>query len=117
VGTGNTFPGTSTSNCKTTETCTCYTVTATDCGTPISCTQSCQCPEITPPPTSASPTIKIQTEKTGDTNDDGIINLIDLNKVISNFWQNLTGYKNADFDNNGKINIFDYNVLVNNYGK
>jgi hypothetical protein len=55
--------------------------------------------------------------KPGDTDGNGIVNLIDLNQVISNFWQNLTEYKNGDFDDNDKINIFDYNIIVNNYGK
>jgi hypothetical protein len=63
---------------------------------------------LTPTPPSLKP---------GDTNNDRIINLIDLNKVLLNFNKNLPGYSNGNFDGNGKINILDYNILVNNYGK
>lgn len=56
------------------------------------------------------------TEKLGDLNSDGKVDIFDYNLLIGNFGKtgsNLAG----DIDKNGKVDIFDYNELVGNFGK
>jgi len=60
VPNGTTYPGSETSDCVGTATsvCSCYTRTAIDCGSPVTCTSDCKCPGATITPTvTLTPTV------------------------------------------------------------
>ena len=56
----------------------------------------------------------------GDSNEDGIINILDFSAMVPAFLQSEgdPGYsRNVDYDKNGIVNILDFSILVTNYGK
>ena len=54
------------------------------------------------------------TTKPGDTNNDNVVNIIDLSTLLSK-WN--TNYTAADFNKDNTVNIFDLSILLSNYGK
>ena len=54
------------------------------------------------------------TPKPGDTNNDNVVNIIDLSTLLSK-WN--TNYSAADFNKDNTVNIFDLSILLSNYGK
>jgi hypothetical protein len=57
------------------------------------------------------------TNKTGDLNNDGSVNVSDYNIFVGNYGKTgATGFILSDIDKNGKVDIYDYNMLVANYG-
>ena len=50
----------------------------------------------------------------GDTNSDGIVNIVDLSTLLSHWG---TNYAGADFNKDLTVNIFDLSILLSNYGK
>ncbi len=68
-------------------------------------------------PTNASPPVIIRTAVSGDANDDGRVNLDDLNTVISNFGQFPSAqFADGDFNYDGVVNILDLAALAANWG-
>ncbi|MBI4129934.1 hypothetical protein HY468_01310, partial [Candidatus Roizmanbacteria bacterium] len=65
-------------------------------------------PTPTPKPPTATPTIV-----SGDTNNDTKVNFIDLNNLITNF--NLSSYNQGDFNQSGVVNILDLSILLSNW--
>ncbi len=57
---------------------------------------------------------KAATTLPGDTNSDGLVNIVDLSTLLSK-WN--TNYTQADFNADNKVNIFDLSILLSNYGK
>lgn len=53
--------------------------------------------------------------KTGDTDQNGAVNIFDFNTLMVN-WGNSPANSAADLDNNGKVDIFDFNLLMVNWG-
>ena len=54
------------------------------------------------------------TVKPGDTNNDGLVNIVDLSTLLSH-WN--TNFAAADFNADSTVNIFDLSILLSNYGK
>jgi len=54
------------------------------------------------------------TPKPGDTNNDNLVNIIDLSTLLSH-WN--TNYSAADFNKDNTVNVFDLSILLSNYGK
>ncbi len=61
----------------------------------------------------ASLTTSTPALKTGDTNNDGVVNVLDLSKVLSN-WGSTNS--SCDLNRNGTVDIFDLSILLSNYG-
>ncbi len=54
----------------------------------------------------------------GDANLDGVVNLLDLNALATNFGNNATGvWTQGDFTYDGSVNIADFNALAANFGQ
>jgi len=70
---------------------------------------------VSPPcdPTTAGCT-STTTPKPGDTNNDNLVNIVDLSTLLSH-WN--TNYTNADFNKDNTVNVFDLSILLSNYGK
>ena len=54
------------------------------------------------------------TPKPGDTNNDNVVNIIDLSTLLSKWNTNTPA---ADFNKDNTVNIFDLSILLSNYGK
>lgn len=54
------------------------------------------------------------TALTGDTNGDGVVNIVDLSTLLSR-WN--TNFPAADFNQDLTVNIIDLSILLSNYGK
>lgn len=65
-------------------------------------------------PTNSPTPSPITSIKTGDTNNDGKINTIDLSYLLSRWG---TPDSTCDFSRDGKINTIDLSILLSNYGK
>jgi hypothetical protein len=52
----------------------------------------------------------------GDANSDGVVNLLDLNALASNFGQSSQSFADGDFSGDGIVNIADFNALAQNFG-
>jgi hypothetical protein len=52
----------------------------------------------------------------GDTNNDGFVDLTDLNNVLNNFGSTGTGNPGDD-DSSGSVDLTDLNNVLNNFGK
>ena len=52
----------------------------------------------------------------GDANLDGVVNLLDLNALASNFGAPAGTWVGGDFDYNGAVDITDFNALAMNFG-
>jgi len=76
---------------------------------------------IAPTPTStsistASPTaIPTASNKLGDVNNDGVINIIDLGIVIEHYAENTNDYSKGDVNNDSVVNIIDIGIIIDNY--
>jgi hypothetical protein len=64
----------------------------------------------------STPTPTPTTNKPGDLNSDGKVDINDYNLLMANFGKTGTGVV-GDIDGNGKVDIFDYNILVGSFGK
>jgi hypothetical protein len=53
----------------------------------------------------------------GDANLDGAVNLIDFNKLASNFGQSGRFWFDGDFNYDGQVNLIDFNLLAGNFGQ
>lgn len=54
----------------------------------------------------------------GDTNGDGVVNILDFNTLITHWGQNVTnGATDGDFNGDGVVNILDFNILITNWTK
>jgi len=63
-----------------------------------------------PSPTGPTPT---SSPLTGDTNTDGIVNILDFQILSNNFG---SGDPSSDINNDGTVNILDFQILSNNFG-
>lgn len=52
----------------------------------------------------------------GDTQLDGVVNLIDFNNLASNFGNNNAVWRQGDFNYDMIVNLFDFNLLASNFG-
>jgi hypothetical protein len=53
----------------------------------------------------------------GDANNDGIVNLADLNLVLGNFGQTVEPNTNGDVTGDGQVNLSDLNLVLANFGQ
>jgi hypothetical protein len=54
------------------------------------------------------------TSSAGDLNGDGVVNILDLSILLSNYGKSVAS---ADINGDGAVNIFDLSILLSNYGK
>jgi hypothetical protein len=52
----------------------------------------------------------------GDANLSGHVNLVDFNRLASNFGQSSRRWVHGDFNFNGVVNLADFNLLASNFG-
>ena len=57
--------------------------------------------------------IEVSMEGTGDVNDDGEVNIADVNALIDIILSGSTGNPKADVNNDDEVNIADINALIN----
>jgi hypothetical protein len=57
------------------------------------------------------------TVKTGDLNNDNLVNIFDYNILVGNFGKSGVGVAGGDINSSGSVDIFDYNLLIGNFGK
>ena len=69
-------------------------------------------PIPTPTPTPTPPPVCI-----GDLNNDGIVNLADLNLILQQWNTDCSSGCSGDIDSNGVVNILDIQMLLNNFNK
>ena len=53
----------------------------------------------------------------GDANLDGSVNLVDFNRLASNFGQGGRFWFEGDFNYDGQVNLIDFNLLAGNFGQ
>ena len=53
--------------------------------------------------------------KTGDTNNDGKVDILDFNVLMVNWGTQVTGASHGDLNNDGTVDILDFNVLMINW--
>ena len=53
--------------------------------------------------------------KTGDVNNDGKVNIVDIGILIDNYAQQVEPGSEMDLDNNGIINIIDIGIIIDHY--
>ncbi len=52
----------------------------------------------------------------GDANHDGVVNLLDLNALASNFGKSNKTFADGDFDYSGTVDVQDFNALASHFG-
>jgi hypothetical protein len=53
----------------------------------------------------------------GDANGDGVVDILDLNRLLTNFDKTGMTWSQGDFDGNGAVDILDLNKLLTNFDK
>jgi hypothetical protein len=53
----------------------------------------------------------------GDANGDGVVDILDLNKLLTNFDKTGMNWSQGDFDGNGTVDINDLNKVLTNFDK
>ena len=54
----------------------------------------------------------------GDTNNDGVVNILDFNTLITHWGQHVTGgAADGDFNGDDVVNILDFNILITHWTK
>ena len=92
------------------------TPTATPTATPTPTSTS----NLTPTPTATSTSTATPTgsNKVGDVNGDGVVNILDIGEIINNYGATGSpGWIRSDLNGDGVINILDIGIVVNNYYK
>lgn len=62
--------------------------------------------------TSPTPTPTPTPSKSGDTNNDGKIDILDFNVLMVNWGQHVSGAAHGDLNNDGTVDILDFNMLM-----
>ncbi len=74
-------------------------------------------PSITPIPSiSVSPVPTTTNEKRGDFNDDGVVNVQDVNMLLNVYNRSVTLLPEADLNGDGKIDAIDYAIITDLLG-
>lgn len=63
-----------------------------------------------------NPTTPPTSSKTGDVNNDGQVNIIDIGLIIDFYGQNNPSNQNTDINKDGMVNIVDIGLVIDNYG-
>jgi hypothetical protein len=61
-------------------------------------------------------TLTIDFTRYGDADLNGAVNLLDFNRLASNFGQGGRFWQDADFNYDGTVNLLDFNLLAGNFG-
>lgn len=62
------------------------------------------------------PSTTTPTTGSGDTNDDGVVNIFDFNTVVAHWGETVTGGASmGDLNGDGVVNILDFNILIMNW--
>jgi arabinogalactan endo-1,4-beta-galactosidase len=62
-------------------------------------------------------TLLLRSTRFGDSNLDGVVNLLDLNSLATNFGSNTGIWTVGDFNYDGVTNVLDFNLLASNFGQ
>lgn len=78
--------------------------TVTDAASPVSTAQN-----------DAQATINTSNKKRGDVDKNGVVNMLDIGRVVNNYDGNANTHLDEDVNGDGKINILDLGVITDNY--